>query len=230
MVARKYVIEELVDSTHNRLTITGERKLDGKDRQFSYVCDCGNTGFARPSHIINSIVKSCGCLHAETSALNGKIHSTTHGMYGTRPHRIWTGMKTRCDNEKVREYPDYGGRGISYCEKWGTFQGFWEDMQEGYSDNLTIDRNDTNGNYEKTNCSWENMSVQSHHRRKCKNSLSVYVGVNVRTTSFEAVFCKNGVVQYLGTFSTEYEAAQAYDNAYEEVYGVRNNKTERNST
>lgn len=227
MVAKKYNIEELKGKTFNRVTITGERKLDGQARQFSYVCVCGGIGFATPYHIVSGTVKSCGCYHAETSADNGRKSSTTHGMYGTRPHRIWTGMKTRCDNPNVVEYPDYGGRGITYCDKWKTFEGFWEDMAEGYSDILTIDRNNTNGNYEKSNCSWETMSVQGHHRRSKKTSKSSFVGVRTKENHFEASFCKNGVVQYLGRYKTEYEAAQAYDDAYELVYGTRNNKTER---
>ena len=71
------------------------------------------------------------------------------------------------------------------------------------------------------------MSVQSHHRRKRKNSDTIFVGVKKRKDKYEACFCKNGLVQYLGYFNTEYEAAQAYDDAYEIVYGVRNNKTLR---
>jgi len=219
---------------YNRITVTGEAPRTKKDREWSYVCECGNTGVTRPGHIINGLVKSCGCLHSEVSRENGKkstsllgnTYNKTHGMCGTRPYRIWVGMKTRCNNSEVREYPDYGGRGITYDPKWETFEGFWEDMAEGYSDELTIDRNDTNGNYEKSNCSWECMSVQGHHRRKRKGSQSTYVGVKKRDGKFEACFCKNGDVQYLGYFNTEHEAAQAYDDAYEIVYGIRNNKTE----
>lgn len=221
---------------YNRITVTGEAPRTKKDREWSYVCECGNTGVTRPGHIINGNVKSCGCLHAETSRENGKkstslvgnTYSKTHGMYGTRPYRIWSGMKTRCNNSDVKEYPDYGGRGITYDPKWETFEGFWEDMQEGYSDDLTIDRNDTNGNYEKSNCSWECMSVQGHHRRKRKNSKSSFVGVSISSEGeITSSFCKDGVVQYFGPFSSEYEAAQAYDDAYESVYGIRNNKTDR---
>lgn len=227
MVAKKYNIDVLLGQTFNRITITGEINIPRKDRQFTYKCICGNEGAATPFHIVNGVVKSCGCLHKELASANGK-KSKTHGMTNTRPFRIWMGMKTRCDNTKVQEYPDYGGRGITYCDKWKTFEGFWEDMQEGYSDHLTLDRVDTNGNYGKNNCSWENMSVQSHHRRSRKGSSSDYVGVFARKVGFEAVFCKDGIVKYLGKFPTELLAAIAYDDAYEEVYGVRNNKTKGN--
>lgn len=232
---KKYKIEDYLDLIFNRLTITGEIKIAGREREFTYTCVCGEVGKTKPSHIIKGVVKSCGCLHKESSLENLKLallspligKNCTHNMSKTRPHRIWTGMKTRCDNQNVREYSDYGGRGITYCDKWKTFQGFWEDMAEGYSDDLTIDRTDTNDNYDKNNCKWTTMSVQSHHRRKRKNSNCNYVGVFLAGDKFEANFCKNGVIQYLGVYSTEIEAARAYDDAYELVYGVRNNKTEK---
>lgn len=235
-MALGYKLEEYLGKTFNRVTIIGSSENKNNERQWLYRCECGNEKTARPGHLINGTVKSCGCLKVETNLENLKKallspligRNQTHGMSGTRPHRIWTGMKTRCDNDNVVEYPDYGGRGITYCDKWKTFEGFWEDMREGYSDDLTIDRADTNGNYEKSNCAWEDMSVQAHHRRKRKNSEVSFVGVKKRSEDrYEATFCKNGKVQYLGTYPTEYEAAQAYDDAYEEVYGDRNNKTER---
>jgi len=228
MVQKKYEITNLVGQTFNRVTITGEVKEPGKDRQFTYLCICGRNGKATPYHIVNSVVKSCGCLLSETAAENGKS-TATHGMYGTRPYRIWQGMKTRCDNPNVAEYSDYGGRGITYDKKWSTFQGFWEDMEEGYFDHLTLDRVNNNEGYAATNCRWVDMSTQGHNRRKHKGSLCESVGVKVRTNNYEAAFCKNGVVQYLGKYLTEYEAAKAYDDAYETVYGTRRNKTTKDT-
>ena len=70
-------------------------------------------------------------------------------------------MKNRCNNTKIKCYPNYGGRGISYDTKWETFDGFYEDMHETYSDNLTIDRIDVNGNYYKDNIQWITKSENS---------------------------------------------------------------------
>lgn len=99
--------------------------------------------------------------------LDGKKFSvnTKHGMWQTRQYRIWVNMRTRCTNPKANNYHNYGGRGITYDPKWETFEGFWEDMQEGYSDELTLDRIDNDGNYCKENCKWITMKEQQNNRR-----------------------------------------------------------------
>ena len=83
-----------------------------------------------------------------------------HGMSKTRQYAIWVGMKNRC------RYPrkNYSDKGIKVCDKWQTFEGFWGDMEEGYSDELQIDRIDGNGNYEKSNCRWVTPLEQSRNR------------------------------------------------------------------
>ena len=87
-------------------------------------------------------------------------------MCHTRQYQTWADMKGRCDNKKNDRYHCYGGRGISYSSKWNTFVGFWEDMKEGYSNDLTLDRTDNDGNYTKENCRWIPMSEQYETRNK----------------------------------------------------------------
>lgn len=101
-------------------------------------------------------------------------------MTGTRIHTIWKHMKERCDNKNCKKFPDYGGRGISYCEKWSSFLGFYEDMKSGYSENLQLDRIDVNGCYSKENCRWATRKMQQNNMRN-----NIFVSVNGVQIAFE---------------------------------------------
>lgn len=235
---KKYKIEDYIGKSYNRITIVGEVR-EKKEREWTYICSCGGRGQGKPSHLIQGNIKSCGCAKVESNRQNLKAalaspfigNAGTHGMSGTRPYSIWTGMKSRCNNPNVTEYADYGGRGITYTVKWDTFSGFWEDMEENYSDTLTIERVDTNGNYDKSNCVWDTMKAQSHNRRKQKGKkTSSYIGVSSSKTlgKFRAgIVNPEGVKLAFYKFETEAEAALWYDNYAEEFYGHRPNKTER---
>lgn len=89
-------------------------------------------------------------------------------------YRIWANMKQRCLNKNNADYINYGGRGISICEKWNTFDGFKEDMQQGFKNGLSLDRIDVNGNYCKKNCRWVTRRVQNNNTRR--NRLVEYNG------------------------------------------------------
>ena len=95
-----------------------------------------------------------------------------HGMSATRVYNIWRGMKTRCTNPKAIKWNLYGGRGIRYDASWDTFEGFWNDMQEGYSDGLTLDRISSDGDYCKDNCRW--VSYETQNNNKVNNIHLVY--------------------------------------------------------
>ena len=89
-----------------------------------------------------------------------------HGMSKTRPYRIRANMITRCYSPKHLYYKNYGGRGITVCERWRkSFVNFWEDMKEGYRDDLQIDRIDNDKGYYKENCRWVTPKVQSNNRK-----------------------------------------------------------------
>lgn len=91
-----------------------------------------------------------------------------HGMTGTRLYRIWQGMKQRCNNPNKQGYGDYGGKGIKVCEEWeNSFETFYDwATGNGYSDTLTIDRKDSSGNYEPSNCRWLTLEENSGRSRK----------------------------------------------------------------
>ena len=95
--------------------------------------------------------------------------SYKHGLKHTRQYRIWLQMKNRCFNKNTSRYKDYGGRGITVCDEWrNDFKAFYDwSMSNGYSDDLTIDRINNDGDYEPNNCRWVTMKVQNRNSRNC---------------------------------------------------------------
>ena len=99
----------------------------------------------------------------------------THNKSKTRLHRIWAAMKSRCYNPKNNRYENYGGKGIVVCDEWQDFEPFYDwAMSSGYRDDLTIDRIESSGNYEPSNCRWVTQKAQQNNRRN--NHLIAYNG------------------------------------------------------
>lgn len=118
-----------------------------------------------------------GIYHKPASkGVKGNAHYLyKHGGTKTRLFRIWTYMKRRCNNNKDKDYNDYGARGIKVCTDWSDFTNFkkWAEAN-GYSDSLTIDRIDNNKGYCPDNCRWVTTKEQSNNRRS--NRLITYQG------------------------------------------------------
>jgi hypothetical protein len=98
---------------------------------------------------------------------------TTHGGKGTRLYRVWKNMRQRCGNPNNTDWMSYGGRGIRICERWSSFQNFSDDLGAPYAEhvanhgaqNTSIDRIDTDGHYEPSNCRWATAVKQARNRR-----------------------------------------------------------------
>jgi hypothetical protein len=167
---RLTIIQEIEGKSY--LGIRCGRNIKRYVRRFECKCDCGNVTSVFLQDLRSNKTRSCGCLNLENSLkkLEGLSEKNiTHGMSKTKEYRAWSHMVGRCMNEDDQSYHYYGGRGIKVCDKWLRFEGFWEDMKEGYSDQLTIDRIDNNGNYEKNNCRWVSMEEQSKNKRNNKS-------------------------------------------------------------
>lgn len=145
----------------NFLTVTGIEYDNNSKRMFRCRCDCGSEKLYDPFHVVSEVIKSCGCMHDELLK--------THGLSNTRLYRIWKGMNARCFDKKSVAYGNYGGRGITICEEWlgesGLFNFVAWAETHGYTEDLSIDRIDVNGNYEPSNCRWADDKTQLENRR-----------------------------------------------------------------
>ena len=143
-------------------------------RQWLCRCDCGNYIIETSNHITTGHTKSCGCYKIKFA----KQIFTKHGKKHTRLYNIWCGIKQRCYDVNSNNYKRYGARGIVVCDEWkNDFMSFYNwAMNNGYQDDLSIDRMDNNGNYEPCNCRWATIETQSNNKRS--NHVVIYNGIS----------------------------------------------------
>ena len=152
----------LVGMTFGYLTALQETRNKRGIRSYVCKCKCGATKVVSAYELLRGKTQSCGCLGHDIT----KQRNYRHGMAGERIYRIWAGMKTRCYNSHSRGYKYYGKKGVSVCEEWrGSFEKFygWA-VNNGYDENLTIDRIDSSKGYSPDNCRWVSMETQNRNK------------------------------------------------------------------
>lgn len=166
------MFKDITGKKFNRLTAIRPNGKQGRNTKWLCLCDCGNYVTTNISSLTRGKCRSCGCLRRETTAENFR----KHGKSKSKIYAVYCTMIQRCESKKNKSYSNYGGRGITVCEEWrNSFTVFYEwAMANGYSDGLTIDRIDTNGNYEPNNCRWVNAIEQANNKRN--NELLEYNG------------------------------------------------------
>lgn len=132
--------------------------------------------------------------------------SPEHGMRKTSEYYTWASMKTRCQNPKYKSYDYYGGRGIKVCERWQKFPNFLEDMGRKPAPEYTLDRIDSNGDYEPNNCHWVKIHHQAVNKRTSSKHVSVIEIKNKSGSLWKATLSVKRVRVLDGTYDTFDEA------------------------
>jgi len=151
-----------MDKKYNNWTIIDDKQYKkGTGLYIKCRCDCGIIKGVRIKNLKSGQSKSCGCVGKK------KIteRNTKHNQRFTKTWRAWQSMKTRCYNKNIKQYKNYGGRGIIVCDKWiNDFMAFYKDVGEAPKDK-SLDRIDNNGNYEPRNVKWSTGKQQSGNKQ-----------------------------------------------------------------
>lgn len=173
MMPPKYTSQEWIGKKFGNLTIISIEHHDGW--KWKCRCDCGTEKEYVPYKVKTGHTKTCGCGKVERCRENNHKYCTKHGGRYDRLYVIWRGMKMRCLNPTNKDFHNWGGRGITICDEWRyDFERFrnWA-LNNGYADNLTIDRINNDGNYCPDNCRWVTIQEQAKNRRKPKQKHNI---------------------------------------------------------
>jgi hypothetical protein len=122
-------------------------------------CTCGNLKAISGSEL--RLGRTTKCSNCRIEGTRQEVRLVDHRLYS-----VWIGMRRRCNSLKSKDYPNYGGRGITVCERWQNFKLFLEDMEDSFIEGLTLDRKENNGNYTPENCKWSTITEQNNNKKR----------------------------------------------------------------
>jgi predicted DNA-binding transcriptional regulator AlpA len=176
--SKHHNFRDLTGLRFGALTAVETSHTDGAKWYWIYKCDCGKLVTKLGQDVTKDLKRggtpNCGCM---TGRLIGTKNST-HGMSKHPAYAIWRSMRDRCRLPSHQAWANYGGRGITVCERWNSFENFWEDMGATYQRGLDLDRRDNNAGYSKENCRWVSRKVNALNKRN-------YRGVDIATIAAE---------------------------------------------
>lgn len=165
-------VENLLGQKFNMLTAVEFVCVDTGHAHWRFRCDCGGEKVIRASHAKSGQIKSCGCSHGALVAKARTKHGHWIGDRASPEWSAWCLARNRCRNPEAHAFADYGGRGITMCERWADGEGgksgfecFLDDMGDRPSSRHTLDRRDNDLGYDPDNCRWVTMKDQGRNRR-----------------------------------------------------------------
>jgi hypothetical protein len=170
------VVGRRIDMTGRRvgrLLVVELHSIDGEQARWSCLCDCGRATDVLGGNLRSGHTVSCGCF----ARARASIENRTHGMRGTPTYVSWLAMKARCLRPGDRSFAEYGGRGITVCDRWrDSFANFLADVGER-PPGTSIDRIDNSRSYEPGNVKWSTAKEQANNRRRPRRTPSSGVEV-----------------------------------------------------
>lgn len=158
-------VMNLTGQRYGRVVVVGRSGSDRRGTaQWRYRCDCGRDGIALSDNLRFGRTRSCGCLNRDAAAVQHRTHGESVGK-GTPEYNAWCTMWKRCTNQTFDHYRHYGGRGITVCDRWVSYEAFLADMGRRPTSGHSLDRVDNDGNYEPSNCRWATRSEQCRNQR-----------------------------------------------------------------
>lgn len=160
ITGRKNRMMTVIGYSHTHITNGGR-----KQGRWKVQCDCGSVRIMPICSL--SKYSSCGCQRGKNISIAKVKHGCSRRKSKTAEYRIWGSMLNRCNNPKNPAYPRYGGRGITVCDRWHTFDNFLQDMgvrPQGTS----LDRINNNKGYCAENCKWSTQSEQQNNKSSCR--------------------------------------------------------------
>jgi hypothetical protein len=156
---------DLTGKVFGRWTVISFVERDtNRQSKWKCVCLCGEAREVAAGKLLQGKSSSCGCLRDELIASRFRVHGET--IKGTSEYTSWKSMLQRCSDPNSTNYPRYGGRGITVCDRWKhSFENFLADMGRKPSSKHSIEREENEGNYEPANCRWATSKEQSRNRR-----------------------------------------------------------------
>lgn len=139
-----------------------------EQRRWQCRCECGIERDVSELSLKNGSSISCGCYNRERSIAKHTRHGEVLGGRPTPEYHTWQAMLERCRNPRNKRYADYGGRGISVCERWLSFENFLSDMGRRPSARHSLDREKNELGYSPENCRWALPHTQMTNRRNTR--------------------------------------------------------------